>query len=86
MRFAPDSRPISALMFDMDGLLVDSEPLGRSTMMSLLRGYNQAWQPDAGRHLAGRRLPEIMAAVAETYGLVEARPWLAAGGVGRVAR
>lgn len=85
MRFAPDSRPIPAFVFDMDGLLVNREPLGRSTMMSLLRSYNQEWQPDAGRHLAGR-LPEIMAAVAETYGLDEARPWLAAGSVGRVAR
>lgn len=76
MRFAPDTTPVSALIFDMDGLLVDSEPLDRSTMIALLRGYNQEWRPDAIRNLAGRRLPEFMAAIAEAYGLTAPIPEL----------
>lgn len=69
MRFTSNTYPISALIFDMDGLLVDSEPLGRSTMIALLRSYNHEWQPDASRNMAGRRLPEVMEAIAETYDL-----------------
>lgn len=66
---APDTTLIAAFIFDMDGLLVDTEPLGRSTMTALLRGYNHEWRPDAGRNMAGRRLPELMEVVAEAYGL-----------------
>lgn len=69
MRLAPETKPISAFIFDMDGLLVDSEPLGRATMVALLRSHNQEWQPDADQNMAGRRLPEVMAAVAHTYNL-----------------
>jgi HAD superfamily hydrolase (TIGR01509 family) len=53
----------------MDGLLVDTEPLGRSTMIALLRSYNQEWRPGATRNMAGHRLPEVMEDIAATYGL-----------------
>jgi HAD superfamily hydrolase (TIGR01509 family) len=69
VRSVPETRPISALIFDMDGLLVDTEPLGRSTMIALLRGYNQEWRPDAVQNMAGRRLPEFMGVIAEAYAL-----------------
>ncbi|MCA9880155.1 MAG: HAD family phosphatase [Thermomicrobiales bacterium] len=65
----PQTGRITAFIFDMDGLLVDSEPLGRATMIALLRQYGREWQPDAGRNMAGRRLPEVMTDVATTYGL-----------------
>lgn len=60
----------------MDGLLVDSEPLGRATMIALLRGYNHEWRPDAARNMAGRRLPEVMEAIAEAYALTATIPEL----------
>lgn len=66
---ATSSVPITAFIFDMDGLLVDSEPLGRSTMIALLRQYGQEWRPTVGRNMAGRRLPEVMTDVVATYGL-----------------
>lgn len=69
MRFAPETRPITAFIFDMDGLLVDTEPLGRATMIALLRSYDQEWRADASRNMAGHRLPEVMEDIAATYGL-----------------
>jgi HAD superfamily hydrolase (TIGR01509 family) len=76
LRSGPDTRPIAALIFDMDGLLVDSEPLGRATMTSLLRGYDREWRPDVGRNMAGRRLPEVMEAIAESHVLTAPVPEL----------
>jgi HAD superfamily hydrolase (TIGR01509 family) len=69
VRFGPDTKPIAAFIFDTDGLLVDTEPLGRSTMIALLRSYNQECRPDASRNMAGHRLPEVMEDIAATHGL-----------------
>ncbi|MFT4041341.1 MAG: HAD family phosphatase [Thermomicrobiales bacterium] len=60
---------ISAFIFDMDGLLVDTETLGSATMDTLLRSYEREWRADAIPNMAGRRLPELMTAIAEAYTL-----------------
>lgn len=63
--------PIRALICDMDGLLVDSEPLAESAMVAFLRRHERELRPDAMGQTLGRRLPEAMALIAEIYGLTD---------------
>ncbi|MFL5758884.1 MAG: HAD family hydrolase [Thermomicrobiales bacterium] len=61
--------PIEALIFDMDGLLVDSEPLAEQAMVDFLRRYGHERRAEVMAKLLGRRLPEAIAIVSEAYEL-----------------
>jgi HAD superfamily hydrolase (TIGR01509 family) len=61
--------PIEALIFDLDGLLVDSEPLAEVAMVEFLERYGHAWRAEVMGKLLGRRLPEAIAIVADAYEL-----------------
>jgi HAD superfamily hydrolase (TIGR01509 family) len=61
--------PIQALIFDMDGLLVDSEPLSEAAMTAFLRRYGREPRAEVAARLLGRRLPEAIAIVREAYEL-----------------
>jgi HAD superfamily hydrolase (TIGR01509 family) len=61
--------PIRALIFDMDGLLVDSEPLAAEAMTEFLARFGKKRQPNIQRQMLGRRLPEAVAICQEGYGL-----------------
>jgi HAD superfamily hydrolase (TIGR01509 family) len=61
--------PIRGLIFDMDGLLVDSEPLAERAMADFLRRHGHELRPDVIGQLLGRRATEGVALVAEIYGL-----------------
>ena len=71
MHATPPLLPIEALIFDMDGLLVDSEHLGEQTMLALLaqHGCVRAWEPEVVGRLLGRRLSEIMPVLVEICGI-----------------
>ena len=71
MTLTPDALPIQALIFDMDGLLVDGEHLGALTMLAVLErhGCVREWEPDFVTPLFGRRLSEIMPVLAERCGI-----------------
>jgi len=62
---------VTALIFDMDGLLVDSEPFAEAAMRSFLRRYGHELSDDVSDRLLGRRVPEAIAYVTERYGLVD---------------
>ena len=61
--------PIRALIFDMDGLLVDSEPVAEAALGRFLRDHGHDLRPGTMERTLGRRLPEAMAVIAEEYGL-----------------
>ena len=61
--------PIEALIFDLDGLLVDSEPLAEVAMADFLQSYGHVRRAEVMGKLLGRRLPEAVAIVAEAYDL-----------------
>lgn len=68
--------PIEALIFDMDGLLVDSEPLAGRALAQFLLAQGHAILPDTMAKTLGRRLPEAIALLAEMYNLTSPLPEL----------
>jgi HAD superfamily hydrolase (TIGR01509 family) len=62
-------RAVEALIFDMDGLLVDSEPLAATAMDRFLAHYGLERRHEVHSRLLGRRLTEAIAIVREAYGL-----------------
>jgi HAD superfamily hydrolase (TIGR01509 family) len=63
------TQPVRALIFDMDGLLVDSEGLAAEAMDRLLTEYRLERNPEVHGKLLGRRLVEALAIVREGYGM-----------------
>lgn len=61
--------PIRALVFDMDGLLVDSEPLADQSMVEFLRRHGIRAREEYAPQLLGRRLPDAVGLFVEWYGL-----------------
>lgn len=60
---------IDALIFDMDGLLVDTEHLAYGAMENFLAKHTLERRQDIHDQMLGRRLPEAIAIVKEGYGL-----------------
>jgi HAD superfamily hydrolase (TIGR01509 family) len=63
------TQPVRALIFDMDGLLVDSEGLAAEAMDRLLTEYRLERNPEVHGKLLGRRLVEALAIVREGYAM-----------------
>ena len=63
------SAPISALVLDMDGLLVDSESASGEALRLFLDGHGHEMLPSTLEDSLGRRLPEAMEVVAAAYDL-----------------
>jgi HAD superfamily hydrolase (TIGR01509 family) len=61
--------PIRALIFDMDGLLVDSEDLAADALRRFLENRGQEMTDGTMERTLGRRLPEAIAIIKEHYGL-----------------
>jgi HAD superfamily hydrolase (TIGR01509 family) len=61
--------PVKALIFDMDGLLVDSEGLASMAMNRMLDARGITPRAEIYERLLGRRLVEALAIVKEGYGI-----------------
>jgi len=61
--------PIAALIFDMDGLLVDSEDLAAGALAQFLQNHGVVMVEGTMEQTLGRRLPEAIEIVAEYYEL-----------------
>src|ERR1700749_4667395 len=52
---------LQAVLFDMDGLLVDSEPLGFEVEAAIMARIGRPWGPAGQGHLSGGPLPRSTA-------------------------
>ena len=64
--------PELAVIFDLDGLLADTEPLWTASAERLLRRRGRAFDPSLKASLMGRAPLEVMARIAARYDLTEA--------------
>jgi HAD superfamily hydrolase (TIGR01509 family) len=71
-QFVATEQPLPrALIFDMDGLLIDSEPVAARALAAFIESHGRAVRPGTMELTLGRRLPEAVAMIADAYGLVE---------------
>lgn len=61
--FAP-----KAILFDMDGLLVDSEPVWHRAESAVMQAWGAPWTEEHARACTGRGLPETIRLMAEIAG------------------
>ena len=47
---------MGAVLFDMDGTLIDSEPLWHRAEAQIVAGFNQEWSVEDGQALTGNSL------------------------------
>jgi HAD superfamily hydrolase (TIGR01509 family) len=61
--------PIEAVIFDLDGLMVDSEPLAREAWRTFLAGFGHALDEETVDAMLGLRLMDSAQVVKERFGL-----------------
>lgn len=68
--FAILARMLRAAIFDMDGLLIDSEPFWRRSHREVVAGYGHTITEDDVRAMAGRRTDEVVKHWHERFNIV----------------
>jgi HAD superfamily hydrolase (TIGR01509 family) len=74
---------VRAVVFDMDGLMVNSEPLSRQAWDEVLRDYGHQMDDATYHRIVGRRTHESAGIVSKAYGLPITAQELAAAKIAR---
>lgn len=78
-------RMIEAVVFDLDGVLVDSEPVWEEVRRQLVAEHGGHWSPDAQRRLMGMSTPEWAHYLSEDLGVALPPETIAAQVTSRMA-
>jgi HAD superfamily hydrolase (TIGR01509 family) len=73
-----------AVIFDMDGLLVDSEPVWHHVENAMLQARGKTWELETQKHLIGMRMSDFWARMCSAYQLPEAPEMLIAEATNRM--
>src|SRR5215469_6067086 len=76
---------IEAVVFDLDGVLVDSEPVWEQVRRGLVAERGGHWAPDAQRRIMGMSTPEWAAYLSEDLGVGMPPPEVAGLVIDRMA-
>jgi HAD superfamily hydrolase (TIGR01509 family) len=60
---------VAAVVFDLDGVLVDSEPVWEEVRRAVVAEHGGRWQPDTQRRLMGMSTPEWAAYLSQELGV-----------------
>jgi HAD superfamily hydrolase (TIGR01509 family) len=66
---ARSSPAVAAVVFDLDGVLVDSEPVWEEVRRAVVAEHGGRWQPDTQRRLMGMSTPEWAAYLSHELGV-----------------
>lgn len=72
-----DSLPVAAVVFDMDGILTDTETLWDEVRRGLARAHGVPWPPEATRAMMGMSTPEWSGYLATEVGVRGTAPEIA---------
>ena len=72
--------PVAAVVFDLDGVLIDSEPVWEEVRRAYVAEHGGRWRPDSQQRLMGMSTPEWAAYLANALG-VDRPPEVVAGDV-----
>src|SRR3954452_7015093 len=61
--------PIRALIFDMDGLLVDSETQAHTAITAFVKGHGHELNEEVGSRLLGKRLTDAMVILRDAFNI-----------------
>jgi HAD superfamily hydrolase (TIGR01509 family) len=76
---------IEAVVFDLDGVLIDSEPVWEQVRRRVVAELGGTWAPDAQRKIMGMSTPEWARYLSEDLGAGLTPPQLAGLVIGRMA-
>src|SRR4051794_33649843 len=78
------STPVQAVVFDLDGVLIDSEGLWDEVRRGLAAQAGRPWPPDATRAMMGMSTPEWSSYLVEAVGIPGSPPEVAQQVIGRM--
>ncbi len=76
--------PLTAVIFDMDGVLVDSEPIHFEATRALLAEHGVTYSPEVNDNFFGCTDRDVFRLLRARYDLAPSEPELAAAWIGRV--
>jgi HAD superfamily hydrolase (TIGR01509 family) len=80
-----DGAPVDAVVFDLDGVLIDSEPVWEQVRRGYVAESGGRWQPDSQQRLMGMSTPEWARYLSEELGVGRDPERVAADVIDRMA-